>query len=75
VVRLDRVDDVLGLAVALRLLRRDDGVRALDLVRHRLAEVVQERGALRRLHLAPSSDAMIPARWTHSSECLRMFCP
>ena len=50
VVRLDRVDDVLRLAVALRLLRGDGRVRALDLVRHRLAEVVQKSRPLRRLH-------------------------
>ena len=50
VVRLDRVDDPVRLAVAPRQLRRDERVRPLDLVRHRLADVVEERGALRGLH-------------------------
>ena len=43
------MDDALRLAVAARELRRDERVRALDLVRHRLADVVQHRRALRRL--------------------------
>src|SRR5579884_3289030 len=46
---LDRVDDVLRLAVPPRELRRDRGMRPLDLVCHRLADVVQHRRALRRL--------------------------
>ena len=50
VVRLDRVADRRALAVTARELGRDLRVRALDLVRHRLAEVVQQRGALRGLH-------------------------
>src|SRR6266508_1110167 len=50
VVRLDRMDDVLRLAVAARELGRDRRVRALDLVGHRLAEVVQHRRPLGHLH-------------------------
>ena len=50
VVRLDRVDDAVRLAVAAGELRGDERVRALDLVRHRLADVVEQRRALRRLH-------------------------
>ena len=49
-VRLDRVHDGIALAVAPRELGRDHRVRALDLVRQRLAEIVQERRPLRRLH-------------------------
>ena len=49
-VRLHRVDDALRLAVAARELRRDRRVRALDLVGHRLAEVVEHRRPLRGLH-------------------------
>jgi hypothetical protein len=49
VVRLDRVDDALGLAVAPSELGGDECVRPLHLVGHRLADVVQHRGALRRL--------------------------
>ena len=45
VVRLDRVHDALRLTVAPGELRRDGRVGALDLVGHRLADVVQERGA------------------------------
>ena len=48
-VRLDGVDDALRLAVASRELRGDERVRALDLVRHRLAHVVEHRRALRGL--------------------------
>src|SRR5438552_8034262 len=50
VMRLDRVHDSVALAVAPRELGRDRGVRALDLVGQRLAEIVQERGPPRRLH-------------------------
>ena len=50
VMRLDRMHDALRLAVAARELCRDQRMRAFDLVRHRLADVVQHRGALRRLH-------------------------
>jgi hypothetical protein len=50
VMGLDRVHDALALAIALRELRGDARVRPLDLVRHRLADVVQERRAPRRLH-------------------------
>src|SRR6188472_3559142 len=50
VVRLDRVHDPVRFAVAPRQLRGDEGVRAVDLVGHRLADVVQERGTLRSLH-------------------------
>ena len=52
-VGLDRVDHALVLAVSLRELGRDDRVRALDLVRHRLADVVQQRGPLGGLHARP----------------------
>src|SRR3954471_10156879 len=47
--RLDRVDDGVALAVAARELSGDRGVRAFDLVGQRFAEVVQERGAARSL--------------------------
>src|SRR5262249_32359647 len=40
VVRADGVGDDLGLAEAARVVRADHGVRALDLVRERLADVV-----------------------------------
>ena len=69
VVRLDRVHDVLGLPVAARELRGDSSMRALDLVRHRLAEIVQHAARFAVFTLAPSSVAMIPARWTTSSVC------
>ena len=49
VVRLHRVGDGLGLAVAAGELAADQRVRALDLVRDGLADVVQERGAARGL--------------------------
>src|SRR3954452_7572333 len=49
VVGLHRVRDGLGLAVATGELAADERVRALDLVRDRLADVVQERGATRGL--------------------------
>jgi hypothetical protein len=47
------MDDRLGLAVALRHLPGDGRVRALDLVGHRLADIVQEGRALGRLHARP----------------------
>ena len=50
VVGLDRVRDRLVLAVAAHELAADQGVRALDLVRDRLADVVQQGGAARGLH-------------------------
>src|SRR5881398_2033723 len=46
---LDGVNDPLRLAEALRELGGDSRMRALDLVRHRLADVVQQRRTLRRL--------------------------
>ena len=49
VMGLHRVRDGLGLAVAPGEVAADEGVRTLDLVRHGLADVVQERGAARRL--------------------------
>ena len=45
VVGLHRVGDGLGLAVAAREVAADERVRALDLVRDGLADVVQQRGA------------------------------
>src|SRR5436305_2845022 len=45
VMGLHRVRDGLGLAVAPGELAADQRVRALDLVRHRLADVVHQRGA------------------------------
>ena len=76
VVRLDGVHDGVRLAVLARHLRADHGVRALDLVRQRLADVVQQRGAARRLLTdAPSSEAMIAATCAHSSEWLSTFWP
>ena len=45
VMRLHRVRDRLGLAVAAREVAADQRVRALDLVRDGLADVVQQRGA------------------------------
>ena len=59
----------------LRDLRRDDGVRALDLVVDRLADVVQEAARRAVFWLAPSSAAMIAARWAHSTEWLSTFWP
>src|SRR5947209_17494405 len=47
--RLDGVYDALRLAVAARELCRDERVRPFDLVRHRLAEVVQHGCPLCRL--------------------------
>ncbi len=47
-VRLDGVDDLRALAVATGEVGADDGVRALDLVVDRFAEVVQKAGALGR---------------------------
>src|SRR3954447_1158958 len=49
VVGLHRVRDRLGLAVAARELAADQGVRALDFVGDRLADVVQQRRAARGL--------------------------
>ena len=49
VVGLHRVRDGLGLAVAAREVAADERVRALDLVRDGLADVVQQRGAARGL--------------------------
>src|SRR5882762_7986869 len=49
VMRLDRVNDPVRLAVALGVARGDERVRALLLVRQRLAEVVEHRGTFRRL--------------------------
>ena len=49
VVGLHRVRDRLGLAVAAGEVAADERVRALDLVRDRLADVVQQRGAARGL--------------------------
>ena len=45
----DAVDDRLREAVALQQLAADDGVRSLDLVVDRLADVVEQAGALHRL--------------------------
>ena len=53
VVRLDAVHDLGSLAQPARDLGADDGVAALDLVRHRLADVVQERTALRHRGVQP----------------------
>src|SRR5829696_3375481 len=50
VMRLDGVEDTLRLAVPARQLGGDRCVRAFDLVRHRLAEVVHERSPLGGLH-------------------------
>src|SRR5436190_6077450 len=47
--RLDRVHDTVGFPVALGIARRDERVRALFLVRQRLAEVVQQRRPFRGL--------------------------
>ena len=55
VVGLHRVRDGLGLAVPAGQVAADERVRALDLVRDGLADVVQQRGAARGLGLAPSS--------------------
>ena len=49
VMGLHRVRDRLGLAVAAGDVGADQRVRALDLVAHRLADVVQERGPAGRL--------------------------
>ena len=48
-VGLHRVGDRLGFAAAARDLAADQGVRALDLVGHRLADVVQQRRSAGRL--------------------------
>jgi hypothetical protein len=74
VVGLHRVGDGLGLAVAAREVAADERVRALDLVRDRLADVVQERGARAVVALAPSSSAIIAARCAHSIEWASTFC-
>src|SRR5262249_52862323 len=50
VMSLDRVDDALRLAVAPGELSGDERMRPLHLVRHRLADVVEHRRALRGLH-------------------------
>src|SRR5271166_2575279 len=53
VVRLDRVHDVLRLAVPAGDLRADQRVAALDLVGERLADVVQHRAALEQRRVDP----------------------
>ena len=47
-VRGDAVDDEFRLAEPFGDLRAHDGVRTFDLVAHRLADVVEESGALGR---------------------------
>ena len=64
------------LAVPAREVAADERVRALDLVRDRLADVVQQRRAAGGLGAdAPSSSAMIAARCAHSTECASTFWP
>src|SRR5947209_6680692 len=53
VVRLDRMYDVLVLAVLAGDLRADDGVAALDLVGERLADVVQHGASLHQHRVEP----------------------
>jgi hypothetical protein len=53
VVGRDRVDHLERQVVALRDLRADRGVRALDLVVDRLADVVEQPAHLRDLDVAP----------------------
>ena len=52
-VRLDRVHDVFGLAVLAGDVGADQRVAALDLVRERLADVVQERAPLDQRRIEP----------------------
>ncbi len=62
VVRLDRVDDAFGLAVATRELARDQSVRSVHLVTHGLADVVEQRGSLGRLHASLQLGGHDPAQ-------------
>ena len=55
--------------------RADGGVRTLDLVVDRLADVVQQAAHLGDLHVCPISAAMIAARWLVSTTCFSTFWP
>src|SRR5438046_1664949 len=67
--RLDRVHDAVRLAVPLRVAGGDERVRALLLVGQRLAEVVQKRRPLRRLHSRPEL-ARHDSRQVYDLECV-----
>ena len=75
VVGFHRVGDGRRLAVLASQIAADERVRPLDLVRDRLADVVQEGGPACGLGLAPSSWAIIAASWATSIECASTFWP
>ena len=75
VVRLDGVDDRLGLVHPAGEVGADDGVRALDLVVDGLAEVVQQAGALGELHVDAELGGHDAGEVATSSECLSTFWP
>jgi hypothetical protein len=75
VVRLHRVRDRLGLAVLAREVAADERVRALDLVRDGLADVVQERGAAGRSSARAELVGHHRGQVAHSTECARTFWP
>jgi hypothetical protein len=49
-------------------------MRSLDLVRQRLPDVVQQRGAPGLLDVQTELRAIAPAMNAHSIECMRTFC-
>ena len=61
VVGADGVGDDLGLAEAARVVGADHGVRAVELVGQRLADVVHQRGAAGQLHVEPQLRGHHPA--------------
>ena len=79
VVGLHRVRDGLGLAVAAREVAADERVRALDLVRDGLADVVQQRRAARGLRrgaelVRPSSPPAARTRPSARARSGRSWC-